>query len=80
MRREIGANGIRMPYVQQTGGNPFQTKLFDQMFWRIQGHVAQMDLVLATLIKETGDQRPDLAGTEDEHTMHHETLYSTLEF
>ncbi len=69
-----------MPYIQQAGGDPLQTEIFDQTLRRIQSHIAQMDLVLATLIEETGDQRPDLAGTEHKHAMHHETLYPTVEF
>ncbi len=69
-----------MPYIQQTWRDLFQTEIFDQMLRRIQGHVAQMDLILAALIEQAGNQRSDLAGTEDEHTIHHAALYSTVEF
>ena len=79
MRGEIGADasGCR---TSSTQGVTVETEIFYKLLRRIQGHITQMDLVPAMLIEQAGNQRPDLAGTEDEHTIHHEALYSTLEF
>ena len=37
---------------------------------RIEADVGQLDLVIAGLGQQTGDQRADLAGAENEYAMH----------
>ena len=72
MHREVGADSVRMPDVEQTRGHSFEAEVLDEMFRGIEGHVAQMHAIIPPLVEETGDQRADFPRTENQYAMHGE--------
>ena len=80
MGGNVGADGIRMPHIQEARRHALQLETVDEMGRRLQAHVAEMDFVPTGLIQKTRDEGADFSGSEHQHTIHDRALYSTVMF
>jgi hypothetical protein len=76
MDGEVCADGIRMPDIEETRNHSLKPQLSNKVFGSLQVHITQMDLVVALLGEETGDQRTNLARAEDKDSMHEEPRFA----